>query len=128
MTTPEKKRAQKKGRPKPSLSWFVERLDLDGRHIRRLGTFRSLQYVELNLRPPRQGTEAALILDRGEVNENVLSLVSRDESEALCIIEPLHSTGATHLLNLLFLCFCVATAEIQKRHCFINLYRASHER
>jgi hypothetical protein len=37
------------------------------------------------------------------VNKNVLSLIGRDEAKALRIIEPLNCTGATHLLNLLFL-------------------------
>ena len=58
------------------------------RDVRRLQALGALGRVELNGRAFAQGAEAAT-LNRGKVNEHVVTILARDEAEALCVVEPL---------------------------------------
>ena len=85
----------------PSFRSVVARTILDRDDVRGLKTFRSLDQIELDLSSFRKRAEA-LRLDRGEMDEDVLSRFRGDETEALRIIEPLHFTGATHTSRFSF--------------------------
>src|SRR5262249_1056400 len=57
--------------------------------VRGLEPFRAASHLELNAVTLGQALEA-LSLDGAEVHEHVLAAFLGDESEALCVVEPLH--------------------------------------
>src|ERR1700754_2605721 len=79
--------------------WSSSRSDSDD--VRGLQAFRALDQIELDLSSFRQRAEA-LGLDRGEMNEDVLSGLGGDESKALRIVEPFDFTVATHTSRFSF--------------------------
>ena len=72
---------------------FSLRSDSD---VRRLQTFRSTGYFELDGSALRKSAEA-VALNRGKVHEDIFSTVSCDETEALRFVEPLHGTSCFQL-------------------------------
>src|SRR5215213_10108987 len=80
---------------------YVGRCRSDSVDVRRLKALRPLDQIELDLSSFRKRAEA-LGLDRGEVDENVLSGLRGDEAKALRIVEPLDFTGATHTSRFSF--------------------------
>src|SRR5690348_4088447 len=69
------------------------------RHVLGCRAFLSLHDVELDALPLTEGLEAAAF-DGRMMNEAILlSILRRDEAEALLIVEPLDGTGRTHCPN-----------------------------
>src|SRR5881628_2289437 len=66
-----------------------------------LQTLRAAGHLELHPVPFAEALEARG-MDGAEVDEHVLAAFLRDESETLCIVEPLHC-AACHDVPLLFL-------------------------
>src|SRR5262249_54225007 len=64
-----------------------------------LEPLRALRHFERDALPLVEGAEAGA-RDRGVVNEDVLSLVRRDETVSLLTVEPLHLTGSQGLFLL----------------------------
>src|SRR5438477_10903933 len=90
-------------RPRGRLSWRSRlRLVLEGHHVLRGRALRALDHVELDLGAFTQGPMAAIGLDGAVMAEDVLlAVVTRDEAEALLVIEPLDRSCRTHRLLLL---------------------------
>src|SRR3954470_13136567 len=63
----------------------------DAANVARLKTLLALRHLELHLITLGEAAEA-LGLDGGVVNEHIRSVLARDETEALSVIEPLHSS------------------------------------
>src|SRR5213594_47071 len=61
---------------------------LDRAYVCRLGAFLPLRHVELDTLPFGERAEA-LSLNGGVVDEDVVSILARDEAEALLVAEPL---------------------------------------
>lgn len=61
------------------------------RDVLGLVALRPLAHLELHVLPFRKRL-IAIHLDRGEMDENVLSRLALDEAVSLCGIEPLHNT------------------------------------
>jgi hypothetical protein len=68
---------------------------LGERHVRGLQTLGALLDVELDRGALSQAAEA-IALNRGKMDEDVLSALSGDEAEALGVVEPLHGTVRSH--------------------------------
>jgi len=70
--------------------------------VRCLKTFRSLQQIKLHSFPLVQGT-VSVLLDRGEVYENIFPCRSLDKAVTFGPVEPLHCSFLSHktLLSLL---------------------------
>src|ERR1051325_1166885 len=74
-------------------SSLVRRSESDD--VCRLQALRTLDDVELDGRTFRKRTEAAA-LNRGEVDEQVVTVLAGDEAESLRVVEPLDGAGCFH--------------------------------
>ncbi len=72
---------------------------LDAAHVLGLQPLRALLDVELDLLALVQSS-VTLRLNRGVVDEHVLTAVSLDEAVAFVVVEPLHYANFWHLLHL----------------------------
>ena len=67
-------------------------------NVLRLEAFRALRGLELDLCTFGERAESASFLNGGVVDENVFARFGGNETKTLCVVEPLDSTGASHLL------------------------------
>ena len=65
--------------------------ELERLNVSRLPALGTLHYVELNGLTFLQALEAVRV-DSGVVNENIFTVLTRDEAEALRVVKPFHST------------------------------------
>jgi hypothetical protein len=87
----KKRREKRRGRPEwtPPSKCYNEALDAT--NVRGLEALGPLRNLELDLVTLVQATET-VALNRSVVDENVCTLLTRDESKTLGVVEPLHST------------------------------------
>jgi hypothetical protein len=80
---------------------------LERLNVRRLPALGPLHHVELHCLAFLQALEAARI-DRGVVNEHVLTILTADEAKPLGIVEPLHC-------SLFHICYFLSADEFAAR-------------
>ena len=107
-------------------------LCLDGLHVLGLPALGPLDHVELDRLALLQRTES-LGLDRGVMNENVLTVLAGDESETFCVIEPFHC-ALFHLNRILLETDLPLKTEVlrvgavtRNRQVLLNRIRECHE-
>src|SRR5215213_5527013 len=69
--------------------------ELRDRDVRGLQAFRATHDLELDCGALGEGAETAT-LDGREMDEHVVTILARDEAEALGVVEPLHITLCSH--------------------------------
>jgi len=91
-------------RPKPGVSFLQpkESILAQNRYIRCLKAFRTLRNLKLYLIAFIKGFKT-ILLDGGEVYEDITSIVSGNETIALFFVEPLHTTFGHYNSPPLFL-------------------------
>src|SRR5258708_40340664 len=89
-----------KRRPRPPYL-FDDPLDLQGANVFSLPALLSFGHSEFN-RLTLLKAAIAIRLDRGEVDENVLSILTCNKTEALCGVEPLNCS----LFHFVSLSYC----------------------
>src|SRR5262245_27282852 len=88
--------------PSRVFSWYCGSAFLDLADVRGLEALRSLHDLELDHVTLVEGAKAGH-LDGRVVDENIVPVLLRDETEALGLIEPLHGTARHAQLLLFFL-------------------------